>query len=144
MYGRVRVPGHSMGYLFAALVIALIPAGAQTTAGLAAQWAFDDHRGNIVHDSVSGHDSPILNNYQWVKGASGDGLKFDGFTTVIELAPKDAPKIGPGFTVEAWIAMQSYPWNWVPIIDQHQDEASGYFFGIDAEGRLGPPRLSNF
>jgi hypothetical protein len=137
MYGRVRVPGHSMGYLFAALVIALIPAGAQTTAGLAAQWAFDDHRGNIVHDSVSGHDSPILNNYQWVKGASGDGLKFDGFTTVVELAPKDAPKIGPGFTVEAWIAMQSYPWNWVPIIDQHQDEASGYFFGIDAEGRLG-------
>ena len=137
MYGRVRVPGHSMGYLFAALVIALIPAGAQTTAGLAAQWAFDDHRGNVVHDGVSGHDSPILNNYQWVKGASGDGLKFDGFTTVIELAPKDAPKIGPGFTVEAWIAMQSYPWNWVPIIDQHQDEASGYFFGIDAEGKLG-------
>ena len=137
MYGRVRVPGHSMGYLFAALVIALIPAGAQTTAGLAAQWAFDDHRGNVVHDGVSGHDSPILNNYQWVKGASGDGLKFDGFTTVVELAPKDAPKIGPGFTVEAWIAMQSYPWNWVPIIDQHQDEASGYFFGIDAEGRLG-------
>jgi hypothetical protein len=137
MDGRVRVLGHSMWYLFAVLFIALIPAGAQTTAGLAAQWAFDDHRGNIVHDSVSGHDSPILNNYQWVKGASGEGLKFDGFTTVIELAPKAAPKVGPGFTVEAWIAMQSYPWNWVPIIDQHQDEASGYFFGIDAEGRLG-------
>ena len=123
--------------LFAALFIAFIPAGAQTTAGLAAQWSFDDQRGKIVHDSVSGHDSPILNNYQWVKGVSGDGLKFDGFTTVVELAPKDAPKIGPGFTVESWIAMQSYPWNWVPIVDQHQDEASGYFFGIDAEGRLG-------
>ena len=92
---------------------------------------------SIVHDSVSGHDTPILNNYQWVKGVSGDGLKFDGFTTVVELAPKAAPKIGPGFTVESWIAMQSYPWNWVPIVDQHQDEASGYFFGIDAEGRLG-------
>ncbi len=91
----------------------------------------------IVHDSVSGHDNPILNHYQWVKGVSGDGLKFDGFTTLVELAPKDAPKVGPGFTVESWIAMQSYPWNWVPIIDQHQDEASGYFFGIDAEGRPG-------
>ena len=121
----------------AAFFIACIPAGAQTTAGLAAQWAFDDQRGNIVHDSVSGHDTPILNNYQWVKGVSGDGLKFDGFTTVIELTPRDAPKIGPGFTVESWIAMQSYPWNWVPIVDQHQDEASGYFFGVDAEGRLG-------
>ena len=122
---------------FGALLIAFVHAGAQTTAGLAAQWSFDDQRGKIVHDSVSGHDSPILNNYQWVKGASGDGLKFDGFTTVVELAPKAAPKIGPGFTVESWIAMQSYPWNWVPIVDQHQDEASGYFFGIDAEGRLG-------
>jgi hypothetical protein len=136
---KVGVPGHSMGRwsLFAALFIAFIPAGAQTTAGLAAQWAFDDQRGNGVHDSVSGRDNPILNNHQWVKGVSGDGLKFDGFTTVIELAPKDAPKVGPGFTVESWIAMQSYPWNWVPIVDQHQDEASGYFFGIDAEGRLG-------
>jgi hypothetical protein len=136
---KVGVPGHSMGRwsLFAALFIAFIPAGAQTTAGLAAQWAFDDQRGNVVHDSVSGRDNPILNNHQWVKGVSGDGLKFDGFTTVIELAPKDAPKVGPGFTVESWIAMQSYPWNWVPIVDQHQDEASGYFFGIDAEGRLG-------
>ena len=123
--------------LFAALFIAFIPAGAQTTAGLTAQWAFDDQRGNVVHDSVSGRDNPILNHYQWVKGVSGDGLKFDGFTTLVELAPKDAPKVGPGFTVESWIAMQSYPWNWVPIIDQHQDEASGYFFGIDAEGRPG-------
>lgn len=139
MDGGVGVPGHSMGRwsLFAALFIAFIPAGAQTTAGLTAQWAFDDQRGNVVHDSVSGRDNPILNHYQWVKGVSGDGLKFDGFTTLVELAPKDAPKVGPGFTVESWIAMQSYPWNWVPIIDQHQDEASGYFFGIDAEGRPG-------
>jgi Concanavalin A-like lectin/glucanases superfamily len=139
MDGGIGVPGHSKGRwsLFAALFIACMHAGAQTTAGLAAQWSFDDQRGKIVHDSVSGQDSPILNNYQWVKGVSGDGLKFDGFTTVVELAPKAAPKIGPGFTVESWIAMQSYPWNWVPIVDQHQDEASGYFFGIDAEGRLG-------
>ncbi len=123
--------------VFAALCIAAIPAIAQSTTGLVAQWAFDDHRGGAVHDSVSGHDTPILNNYQWVKGVSGDGLKFDGFTTVIELAPKDAPRVGPGFTVESWVAMQSYPWNWVPIVDQHKDDASGYFFGVDAEGRLG-------
>ena len=37
----------------------------------------------------------------------------------------------------SWVAIQSYPWNWVPIVDQHKDDASGYFFGIDAEGRLG-------
>ena len=123
--------------VLAALWMSVIPAKTQSTAAPAAQWTFDDHRGNNVHDSVSGHESPILNNYKWVKGVSGDGLKFDGFTTVIELASKDAPKVGPGFAIESWIAMQSYPWNWVSIVDQHRDEASGYFFGIDAEGRLG-------
>lgn len=124
-------------FLFAVFFLSVIPALAQPTEGLTAQWTFDDHRGASIHDSVSGRDDPILNNYQWVKGISGDGLKFDGFTTVVELTPKDAPKVGPGFTVEAWVAMQSYPWNWVPIVDQHKDEASGYFFGIDAEGKVG-------
>jgi hypothetical protein len=124
-------------FLFAALFLSVIPALAQSTEGLTAHWTFDDHRGASIHESVSGHDNPILNNYQWVKGISGDGLKFDGFTTVIELTAKDAPEVGPGFTVEAWVAMQSYPWNWVPIVDQHKDEASGYFFGMDAEGKLG-------
>jgi hypothetical protein len=137
MDGPVTQSKHRSRFLMTALFVSVIPALAQSTEGLTARWAFDDHRGGAVHDTVSGHDSPILNNYQWVKGVSGDGLKFDGFTTVIELAAKDAPKVGPAFTVQAWIALQAYPWNWVPIVDQHKDEASGYFFGIDAEGRLG-------
>ena len=124
-------------FLLAGMCMSVISAMGQSTAGLTAQWTFDDHRGDSVHDSVSGRDHPILNNYKWVKGVLGDGLKFDGFTTAIELQPKDTPKVGPGFTVESWVAVQSYPWNWVPIVDQHQDEAAGYFFGIDAEGRLG-------
>ena len=137
MDGPLTGSKHWSRFLMTALFVSVIPALAQSTDGLTARWAFDDHRGGTVHDSVSGHDSPILNNYQWVKGVSGDGLKFDGFTTVIELAAKEAPKVGPGFTVQARIALQAYPWNWVPIVDQHKDEASGYFFGIDAEGRLG-------
>jgi hypothetical protein len=112
-------------------------ASAQQAASPVAWWRFDDGSGLKAHDSAAGYDDQILNNYEWVKGASGGGLKFDGFTTVIERPAKDTPKLGGGFTIDAWVAIQSYPWNWVAIVDQDHDEESGYFFGIDAEGRLG-------
>lgn len=102
-----------------------------------AWWKFDEGQGDRTRDSAGGYSDQILNNYEWVKGVSGRGLKFDGFTTVIERSAQDAPKLQGGFTIDAWLAIQSYPWNWVAIVDQDQDQDSGYFFGIDAEGRLG-------
>ena len=33
------------------------------------------------------------------------------------------------------MAIQTYPWNWVAIVDQEKDHHSGYYFGIDAQGR---------
>ncbi len=105
--------------------------------GVIAWWKFNEGAGNTAEDSASGHGDSILNHHQWAQGVSGTGLKFDGFTTVIERAPEDAPQLGPQFSIEAWIAVQSYPWNWVAIIDQEKDRHSGYYFGIDAEGRLG-------
>jgi len=105
--------------------------------GVVAWWKFNEGAGNTAEDSASGHGDSILNHHQWAQGVSGTGLKFDGFTTVIERAPEDAPQLGPQFSIEAWIAVQSYPWNWVAIIDQEKDRHSGYYFGIDAEGRLG-------
>ena len=105
--------------------------------GLVAWWKFNEGTGNVAEDSVGGHRDNILNRHQWVKGVSDAGLKFDGFTTVVERAAEDVPQLGPQFSIEAWIAIQSYPWNWVAIVDQEKDRHSGYYFGIDAEGRLG-------
>jgi Concanavalin A-like lectin/glucanases superfamily len=111
-------------------------AGAQSD-GVIAWWKFNEGSGNVVEDSASGHRDPILNHYQWVKGASEGGLKFDGFTTVIERGAEDVPQPGPAFSIEAWVAVQSYPWNWVALVDQEQDRRRGYYFGIDSQGRLG-------
>jgi len=122
--------------LFAVLLLAASPALCQQ-ATPAASWKFDESSGNTTHDSVGGFNDPILNHHQWVTGALGGGLKFDGFTTVIQRSAEDAPKLGGGFTIEAWVALASYPWNWVAIVDKHPDRHSGYYFGIDAEGRLG-------
>ncbi len=106
-------------------------------AGLVAWWKFDEGSGSLAEDSVSGHRDSIINHHKWVKGVAEGGLKFDGFTTVVERAAQDIPRLGPAFSIEAWIAIQSYPWNWVAIVDQEKDHHRGYYFGIDSEGRLG-------
>jgi concanavalin A-like lectin/glucanase superfamily protein len=115
----------------------LAAAAAAQNDGLVAWWKFNEGTGNIVADSVSGQHDALLNHYQWAKGVSEGGLKFDGFTTVIERAANDVPKLDAQFSIEAWVAIQSYPWNWVAIVDQERDHHSGYYFGIDAQGRLG-------
>ncbi len=105
--------------------------------GLVAWWKFDEGSGRILADSASGNQDRILNNFQWVRGVSRTALKFDGFTTAVTRQPKDVPHLSGNFTIEAWIAIQSYPWNWVAIVDQEDKQNSGYYFGIDSEGRLG-------
>ena len=123
--------------IFALTVLLLsIPLFAQNSAPIA-WWKFNEGSGDIARDEVSGVNDRILNHHQWIKGVSETGLKFDGFTTLVERDAKDVPKVGPQFTIEAWVAIQSYPWNWVAIVDQEKNFHRGYYFGIDSEGHLG-------
>ncbi len=121
-----------------AIVVATLaaPAMAQEDTGPVAWWKFNEGAGNVALDSVGGSHDVILNNHKWVKGVSGSALKFDGFTTAVERKSNNLPNLKGHFTIEAWIAIQSYPWNWVAIVDQEKNRQAGYFFGIDSEGRL--------
>lgn len=123
--------------LLATTITLAIAVFSQVSDGVIAWWNFNEGSGNIAANSIVGRDDSILNHHTWPKGVSGTGLKFDGFTTLIDLAPKDVPEIGPGFSIEAWITIQSYPWNWVALVDHEEEKRAGYFFGLDAEGHLG-------
>ena len=46
-----------------------------------------------------------------------------------------APNIDKGLTLEGWVAIAAYPWNWAPIV--HQGDDDGYLLGIDGHGRPG-------
>jgi Concanavalin A-like lectin/glucanases superfamily len=114
---------------------------AQTT-GLVAHWSFDEKDGNSARDLVRGSDDKIAGWFKHVDGIAGEALRFDGGTTSITRAAEDAPKITDSFTVETWVAVSTYPWNWVPIIDQSRGEEHyrgglGYSVGIDAFGHFG-------
>jgi hypothetical protein len=105
--------------------------------GPAAEWSFNETGGQIAHDSVSGADDAIGGLFKRVNGVSGNGLRFDGETTVITRGYKDAPQTTQGVTVDAWVAVNTYPWNWVPIVEHRREEQAGYFFGIDCFGHIG-------
>ncbi|MCF8381336.1 MAG: LamG domain-containing protein [Bacteroidales bacterium] len=82
-----------------------------------------------------------------VPGVRGDAVKLDGYTSKIVSAPVDLTKLLDGFSVEAWLALQAYPWNWAAIINQGVPKATNkdfpdsvltdFFLGVDALGRLG-------
>lgn len=92
-----------------------------------ASWSFD--QGSSV-DTISGFR-------KFVPGVAGNGLRFDGQTTVVVRNALKAPRLGNAFSIEAWVAVQTYPWTWCAVVNQEKDHKSGYFFGIDPEGYFG-------
>lgn len=124
---------------------------------LVAHWCFDRVEGQKVQESVSGAYDAINGNYRMVQGVKGQSIVMDGYTTCVVRQAEQVPKFGPDFTIEAWIALGAYPWNWAPIVAQentismnsNQDAVcwpddivvnsprTGFFFGISPEGYLG-------
>ncbi len=95
-----------------------------------------------VTESVSGEAFDLHGKYyKEVEGVRGNAALLDGYTAYIEIKGKDhIPAVKGPFAVEAWIALGAYPKNICPVIDHQRDVAEGYyngfFFGLDAMGRL--------
>lgn len=98
-------------------------------------------------ESMTGTEFEIRGLAKYVPGVKGSAMKFDGFSSYVqgrierpesededeeeELIPSQ------NITVEAWIAMGSYPWNWAPIITIGKYKITGFYLGVDSRGRLG-------
>lgn len=97
---------------------------------VADEWSFDAVR--------SADQSPdvLQGNFEWGKGVSGKAGRFDGFTTKVVCKAEQADQLGPCFTIEAWIAAQEFSLNQTAIINCENERKTGYFFGIDNQGRL--------
>jgi hypothetical protein len=91
-----------------------------------ASWSFDGPGG----DGVRGFRKTV-------DGVAGQALRFDGQTTAVVRAAAKMPHLGGAFSVEAWVALQNYPWTWCAVVNQEKDRRAGYLFGIDPEGRFG-------
>jgi len=143
------------------LILGLILAGRYIAWGqegaLVSHWSFDRVEEKKVRDSVNAKDDVIKGNFRLVRGVKGQAIVLDGYTTVIVREADQSPELGPDFTVEAWVALGAYPWNWAPIVAQENTVSmnsnldavcwpddiivnsprAGFFFGISPEGNLG-------
>jgi hypothetical protein len=102
-----------------------------------AWWNFNTVESRTTADVVSNVNDSIQGNFKLVEGVDGKALKLDGFTTCISRKSSMAPELGESFTLEAWIAAATYPWNWCPIIAQGNFEESGFYFGVGPQGQVG-------
>ena len=100
-------------------------------------WDFNEADEACMIDRVSGSRDVLSGNWRLGTGASSHALKCDGFTTCLTRKAPDAPRLGDAFTIQAWVAVQTYPWGWCPIVTQRGDRRSGYRFAVDARGRVG-------
>ena len=123
-----------LGALYCAVLSLALNASGQQ-AGIF--WHFDEDAGATVHDSSGGIDDPISGYFIRVPGVTGKAISFDGYTTAIVRPAKEVPELGQAFTISAWVALDDYPWNWVPIVDQELDHQVGYVLEIDAFGHPG-------
>jgi len=122
-----------------------------------ASWDFDAVREGKVRDGAAAIDDPVTGNFRLVPGVKGQAIVMDGYTTRIVRPAAQVPKLGRDFSLEAWIALGAYPWNWAPIAAQEStvslnsnlDAASwpdditvnsrkaGFYFGVGPQGHLG-------
>ena len=104
----------------------------------AAHWRFDEGQEDFAKESFSGIDCPITGpKSYWVRGVSGTALQFDGYTSSVSLPVEYGPHVVDEMTVEAWVAMAAHPFGWVPIVHQCVWEKVGFYFGVNAYGKVG-------
>lgn len=103
----------------------------------ALHWSFDAPTDDALRQSLAGSGDDLEGFWRLVPGVSGQALEFDGYTTGLTRDAKNVPALANAFTVSAWVALNNYPWNWVPIVDQSEFQQVGFSFAIDAFGHVG-------
>jgi dienelactone hydrolase len=104
-----------------------------------ASWSFEENTPEETLD-FAGNKRDIISGYTTLAdGVSGQALKLDGFTSKVVRKSQgcNIPQLENGFTFEAWIAPQVYPWNWAAILNQEADHKAGWFFGMGGDGTIG-------
>jgi len=97
----------------------------------------------VTKEAVTGSRFRIVGLAKYTPGVSGTALKFDGFSSYIEGMPvlasndDDELEMPEAISVEAWVALGAYPWNWAPILTIGKYKITGFYFGVDSHGRLG-------
>jgi hypothetical protein len=160
MGGPKHFPMNAVQYVWI-LIVCAASASATGQDQLVLHWNFDDRKamdwryGDELPDRhtkevITQTDCQIAGLASYVPGVSGSAMKFDGFSTYVNAQirrsqrPNDAEnndlrqlRLPRAITVEAWVALAAYPWNWTPILTTGNYKITGFYFGVDSRGRVG-------
>ncbi len=100
------------------------------------QWDFEEIRNRNVIEASTHITDTLEGNFEVAEGVSGKGLRLDGFTTRVVRDWADVKTTGDEFTIEAWVSLGEYPWNWCPLITTESDEVKGYRLMIGPYGQV--------
>ena len=106
-----------------------------------AWWKFDEglsESNDTTYEFIENIKCPVTGNITlWKEGISGTALAFDGYYSKVVFEPVNTTLFDSGFTIETWLVLGAYPWEWGPVIDYTADDKSGLYFGINSNGRAG-------
>ncbi len=100
------------------------------------KWDFENIKNRNSIDFITNITDTIEGNFEEADGVAGKGLRLDGFTTRVIRQEPNLKRPGIEFTIEAWVALGEYPWNWCPVITTESDEVKGYRLMIGPLGQV--------
>ena len=145
-------------FLITFLLFTSLTIYAQSNGNVIAWWKFDEDQATkltsvdedeepeyMVEESINGGNYSITGLAKYVPGVKGTAMKFDGFSSYIEGSPENfrGRRGDEGFefpkeiSIEAWVSIGAYPWNWAPILTIGKYKVTGFYFGVDSRGRVG-------
>lgn len=99
-------------------------------------WDFEKIQKGKVLEVINGKWDLLEGNYTEATGMVGKGLRLDGFTACLKGNETKTPKVGQELTVELWLALGEYPWNWCPALTTEEGDTSGYRLTIGPYGQV--------
>ncbi|RFT15267.1 MAG: hypothetical protein OP8BY_0562 [Candidatus Saccharicenans subterraneus] len=115
------------------ILMGLVPLIAQSPA---IHWDFEKIQKGRVLEKIKNRWDLLEGNYSEASGIKGKGLRLDGFTTALRAQETKTPAPGKELTVELWLALGEYPWNWCPALTTERDDVGGYRLQIGPYGQV--------
>ncbi len=99
------------------------------------EWNFDKIENRHTMEPGTNIQDTIEGNFEISQGVVGNGLRLDGFTTRIVRGNTGLKSPGDACTVEGWVSLGEYPWNWCPLMTTESGGVRGYRLMIGPYGQ---------
>jgi len=100
-----------------------------------ARWSFDQIAHEAPLEEVSKQADRIIGFHDPADGIGSGAIQLDGYTGFLERT-RFGKNLPPQFTLNAWLALESYPWFRSPVFDLRRAEQDGVILAVNRAGKL--------